>query len=357
MSNINLEKDDKKYDFITIGSATLDIFVETPEARIVSVCTQENKNEFMAYPYGSKVDIDNFAFEIGGGALNTALNFNNLGFKTTTIVKIGDDPMAKAIQNKILTSGVDASNIIISPTEKSGLSVILTSFQGDRTVLAHRGTNATLKANEINFDAIENSKWLYLAPLNGDSTLTLDEIACFAEEKNVNLAINLGTSSIKKCKENLSSILKTAKIVLMNCEEAQMLTGLSIRPNSAKEDFSKYEIHPDIITILNTIKKMAGGIVVITDGKRGVYANDGQKYYRCAEFPAIPVSTLGAGDAFASTFSAVFAKCTDISKALKYASVNAASVVENFGAQKGFLSFDEIEKRLKSHPEFIVKVI
>ena len=46
-----------------------------------------------------------------------------------------------------------------------------------------------------------------------------------------------------------------------------------------------------------------------------------------------------------------------ISKALKYASVNAASVVENFGAQKGFLSFDEIEKRLKSHPEFIVKVI
>ena len=65
MDNLNLIKHDKKYDFVTIGSATLDIFVETPEARIVSVCTQENKNEFMAYPYGSKVDIDNFAFEIG----------------------------------------------------------------------------------------------------------------------------------------------------------------------------------------------------------------------------------------------------------------------------------------------------
>ena len=84
MEHLNLIKHNKKYDFVTIGSATLDIFVETPEARIVSVCTQENKNEFMAYPYGSKVDIDNFAFEIGGGALNTAINLKNLGFKTFT---------------------------------------------------------------------------------------------------------------------------------------------------------------------------------------------------------------------------------------------------------------------------------
>ncbi len=357
MDNLNIVKHDKKYDFITIGSATLDIFVETPEARIVSVSTQENKNEFMAYPYGSKVDIDNFAFEIGGGALNTAINFKNLGFKTATIVKIGDDPMAKAIQAKLISSGVDSSNVVQSLAEKSGLSVILTSFQGDRTVLAHRGTNATLKASEINFKAIENSRWLYLAPLNGDSTMALDEVAKFAEEKNVDLAINLGTSSIKKCKDNLSAVLKTAEIVLMNCEEAQLFTGLSIRPNSAKEDFSKCEIHPDIINILDTIKKMVGGIVVVTDGKRGVYANDGHKYYSCGEFPAKPVSTLGAGDAFASTFTAVFAETNDIQKALKYASVNAASVVEHFGAQKGFLTFEEIEMKLKQTPEFCVKVI
>lgn len=355
MENLNFVKHDKKYDFITIGSATLDVFVETPEARIVSVSTQTNKNEFMAYPYGSKVDIDNFAFEIGGGALNTALNFNNLGFKTTTIVKVGDDPMAEAIQAKITTSGVDSNNIVQSPAEKSGLSVILTSFQGDRTVLAHRGTNATLKASEINFDAIANSRWLYLAPLNGDSTLALDEIAKFAEEKDVDLAINLGTSSMKKCKESLSSILKTAEIVLMNREEAQMLTELPIRPNSAKEDFSKYEIHPDLITILDKIKSMVGGIVVVTDGKNGVYASDGERYYRCGEFPAKPVSTLGAGDAFASTFTAVYAETGDIKKALKYASVNAASVVENFGAQKGFLTFEQIEERLIQNPDFIVK--
>ena len=132
---------------------------------------------------------------------------------------------------------------------------------------------------------------------------------------------------------------------------------MTIRPNSAKEDFSKELIHPDIISILDKIKAISGGIVVVTDGKRGVYATDGNKYYQCGEFPAKPLSTLGAGDAFASTFSAVYAETTDIKKALKYASVNAASVVENFGAQKGFLTFDEIAQKLQANPSFDVNEV
>ena len=42
----------------------------------------------------------------------------------------------------------------------------------------------------------------------------------------------------------------------------------------------------------------------------------------------------------------------DVERALKYASVNAGSVVEYYGAQEGFITFDEIEKRLSEHPEF-----
>ncbi len=344
-----------KYDFLTIGSATLDIFVETPEARIVSVVAPENKNEFMAFPYGAKLDIENFAFEIGGGALNTAINFKNLGFDTATIVKIGADPMAKAILAKAESADIETKHIVHSKHEKSGLSVILTSFQGDRTVLAHRGTNATLAAEEIDFDAIKKTKWLYLAPLNGDSTKSLDKIAQFAQEHNVNLSINLGTSSIKKCKNRLPAILRTAEIMIMNREEAQMLTNMAIRPDSTHESFSHFFIHPDIVSILDNLKFMTCGIVVVTDGKEGVYAHDGKKYYKCKEFPAKPVSTLGAGDAFASTFTAVYSQTNDIEKSLKYASVNAASVVEHFGAQKGFLTFDEIKKRLEENPDFQVE--
>lgn len=134
-----------------------------------------------------------------------------------------------------------------------------------------------------------------------------------------------------------------------------MLTGINVRPDSKTEKFSKELVHPDVVKMLKEINSGIGRITIITDGKHGVYAFDGKTYYHCSEFPATVVSTLGAGDAFSSTFVASLIKTGgDIEKSLMYASVGAASVVEHFGAQDGFVSFDEMKLRLEKHPEFIV---
>ena len=82
---------------ITIGSATMDVFVESDEANIVSVCTKDKNSDFMSYPYGSKIDITTFASNVGGGGVNTACNFGNLGFDTSAIFKIGKDFYADGI--------------------------------------------------------------------------------------------------------------------------------------------------------------------------------------------------------------------------------------------------------------------
>ena len=42
-------------DVITIGSATMDVFVECDDANIVSVCSKNKNSDFMSYPYGSKI--------------------------------------------------------------------------------------------------------------------------------------------------------------------------------------------------------------------------------------------------------------------------------------------------------------
>lgn len=345
-------------DVITIGSATLDAFIETDKANIVSVSTLDSKKEFMAYPYGSKIEIDNFEFETGGGGINTAVNFANLGFKTSTIVKIGDDIQSGKIKHVLETAGVDMSNIVKSKEYQTGFSIILTSFQGDRTVLAHRGANAKLNLDDIDFKAIKKAKWLYLAPLNGESTKVLDKVAEYAEEHDVNLAINVGTSSIKQGKENLYSVLKTAEVVILNKEEASMLTEIEVRPDTKQEKYSQALIHPDVVKMLREINSQKAKITIITDGKNGACCYDGKKFYHAGEFPARVVSTLGAGDAFASTFVASMEKTNwDIEKSLKYASVNSASVVEHFGAHAGFLTFEEIEKRLKETPNFKVNIL
>ena len=343
------------FDVVTIGSATKDAFIETDGANIVSVAKKDKNSAFMAYPYGSKIEINNFNIAIGGGAVNTACNFAGLGMKTATIVKVGEDSTGKDIVKMLEKRGISTNAVVFDENENTGFSVILLSFQGDRTVLAHRGPNATISKNDIDFDLIKGSKWLYIAPLNGESTEVLDKIAEFAEKNDVNMAINVGTSSIKRGEKYLDKILKTAEVVVMNSEEASMLTKIEVRPDSTTEKFSECKIHPDIIKMLKHLKSTHAKIVVITDGGNGAYAYDGKMFYQCGEFPAKVVSTLGAGDAFASTFVSVLHQSDwDIEKSLKYAAINAASVVGKFNAQDGQLSMEEIERRANNAPDFRV---
>ena len=300
-------------DVITIGSATMDVFVESDDANIVSVYTKNKKSEFMSYPYGAKVEISDFDSQVGGGGVNTA----------------------------------------VDKSLSTGFSIILVSFQGDRTVLAHRGANAKIKKADINFNAIKNAKLLYIAPMNGDSTKVLDDIANFANENNVYVCFNAGSSSIKKGFNYIKKILANANIVVMNKEEASMATQIQVRPDTRDEKFSEALIHPDVKEMFKKLKIRDYQIIVITDGGKGAYAYDGEHYYFCPAFEGPVVSTLGAGDAFASTLCGALGRTDkNIGKALMYASVNSAGVVSEFGATQGLLTFEQIEEKLKATPNY-----
>ena len=345
-------------DVITIGSATMDVFVECEDANIVSVCTKDKKSEFMSYPYGAKVEMTDFSSQVGGGGINTACNFANLGYKTSAIFKIGDDIYSKGILEYFKDKDVDLSHIIQDPKISTGFSIILVSFQGDRTVLAHRGANGKIKKSDIDFEAIKNAKLIYIAPLNGESTRVLDDIVYFAKENDIIVCFNAGTSSIKKGFTFMKKILENAHIVVMNKEEASLATGIQVRPDTSKEKFSQEPIHPDIKEMFKKLKNRDYQVIVITDGNRGAYAYNGQNYYICPIFDGPVVSTLGAGDAFASTFCATLARSgIDIGKALMYASVNSSGVVSEFGATKGLLTFEQIEEKLKNNPDYKYQMI
>lgn len=338
---------------ITIGSATMDVFVECDDANIVSVCSKNKNSDFMSYPYGAKIDITTFSSNVGGGGVNTACNFGNLGFETSAIFKIGKDVYSEGILDFFKRQNVSLEHIIQKEDTSTGFSIILVSFQGDRTVLAHRGANANILEEEIDFDAIEDADLIYVAPLNGNSNKVIEPIIDFAHKNNVKICFNAGTTSIKRGFEHIKKILESAHYVVMNKEEASMTTGIQVRPDTKTEKFSHEIIHRDIKQMLSTLKVKDYQTIVITDGGRGAYAYDGDKYYFCEPFPSTVVSTLGAGDSFASTFCATIMKDgVDIGTALMYASVNASSVVSEFGATEGLLTFDKIKETLRNNPNY-----
>lgn len=345
-------------DIVTIGSATMDVFVECNDATVVTVNSINKKSEFMSYPYGSKVEISNFDTQVGGGGVNTAANFANLGLSTSAIFKVGDDIYSKGLFKFFEDKNVNLKSVIQDKNDHTGFSIILTSFEGDRTVLAHRGANAHIKKSEIDFDLIKNAKLLYIAPLNGDSNKVLDDIVKYAKEHDTRVCFNAGTTGIKKGFDYLKKILSMADIVVMNKEEATMATEINIRPDTADEKYSKELIHPDLKKMFKKLKIADYQIIVITDGARGAYAYDGHKYYYCPCFDGPVTSTLGAGDAFASTFCASLGKFgLDIEHALKAGSINSAGVVSVFGATQGLMTFDKIINKMEQSPDYKCSII
>ena len=345
-------------EVVTIGSATMDVFVECDDAGVMSVRLKDRSADYMSYPYGAKMEITSFATQVGGGGVNTAVNFDNLGYDTCAIFKVGDDIYSQGLFDFFKTKGVKLSSVIQDKSDTTGFSIILVSFEGDRTVLAHRGANAHIKKSEIDFEAIKNAKLLYIAPLNGDSNKVLDDIVKYAKENDTKVCFNAGSTGIKKGFNYLKKILELADVVVMNKEEASMATGINLRPDTKDVKYSEELIHPDLKEMFKKLKVSDYQVIVITDGKHGAYAYDGKKFYYCPVFQGHVASTLGAGDAFASTFCAGLDKFDlDISKALIAASINSSGVVSVFGATQGLLTFDQINERMSQNPDFKVQTV
>ncbi len=355
------------FDVITIGSATQDIFIESDFGKIIDIRDSFSKTSMLGFEYGAKIEIDKLAFDIGGGAINTGVNFANFGFNTSAIVKVGKDLNAKAILNRMKEKNIDDSFVITSDKNKTGFSVILTSFEGDRTVLAHRGANSKVTKDEIPFDKLKNTKWIYIAPLAGDSNLVLDEIALFAEENNISVAINPGTRQINRGVEDLKKVIETAEVLVMNLSEASKITGITAKYENFEvdifneclrvlQDKKTLEKEPWVLSAAEMLIKLNSynpKVSIITNGGKGTVAFDGKTFYIAPPFPAKVISTLGAGDAFASSFTAGIMKYDwDIEKALKLASINAAEVIQSFGAHVGVKNFDELKEIEAQNPDY-----
>ena len=95
--------------------------------------------------------------------------------------------------------------------------------------------------------------------------------------------------------------------------------------------------------ILVRLKDACAGLVVVTDGRRGAQAYDGRARYLFPAYPTQFFDTLGAGDAFGSTFVGELIRSGGIEKARRAGAANASGVVSKFGAKTGLMKLDEIE--------------
>ncbi len=321
-----------QYDVITVGSGTVDVFVNT-ESELINSRKRKAVKQMIAYPLGSKILVKKLRFEVGGGGTNTAVSFAHIGLKTGWIGKIGSCENSENILELLEHEKIDFLGGI--GDEFSGYSIILDSVGHDRTILAHKGENNTLSFSELHFSWLK-TKWFYFASMMGKSFATQKRIAVFAKRNGIKIAYNPSSYQAKKGMTYLKPILKRTNILILNYEEACYLVGeMSIK----KALYALFTIGPEI--------------VIITDGNKGALCTDGKQTYKVIPHDVPIVETTGAGDAFASTFVGSYIKTGDIFSSLQFALINAQSIIRHYGAKNILLSWKELIKSQKKKPVII----
>lgn len=322
------------FDLISIGDGAVDLFFQIHDAQI----ELEHGAKELCLKFGDKIPVEKFHQTLGGNNPNNAVGAVRLGLQTAIYLNIGTDLMGKFTLEKLKEEKVDIRYIKVNEGMDSNVSALL-SFKGERTILTYR------QDFKYQLPDLEKTKWVYLSSM-GKTALEdnlVGQVENYIERIGASLIYNPGPYELSYGIKKFPKLLFLTKLLILNKEEAEQVLKIE---SGKKVDMKK---------LLSGLLELGPKMVIITDGKDGSYGFDGEKFWSLDIFPAHLVDMTGAGDAYATGVLAGLFYGKDLAGSMRWGAANGGSVVEEIGCQKGLLTYDLMQKKLKEHAKIIAK--
>lgn len=322
-----------KYDFITIGGSTEDITLYTEDGKLIENKGDATCQELFAFEYGAKLKIDRSFSGFGGGASNAAVGLASIGFRVAALVSIGKDNRGLSVLQNFRDRNVETKLIQTRKEQETGFSFLIVGPGNEHVVFSNRAANNLLEIGKRELRHLAKTKWVYITSLGGNSWQ--DVLHQVFSVDGIKKAWNPGHIQIDAGYDAISYYLEQSDMLTVNKDEA---IGLVLSHKDYKDKQTDFLNKSE--NLLQAIKSWGPQIVVITDGKHGADAYDGEKiYHQNIIKEQNCVDTTGVGDAFGSTFTAGLEMYHgDIQKSMLAGVKNTASVISVQGAQNGLLA-------------------
>jgi len=231
---------------------------------------------------------------------------------------VGRDETGDEFVERLEAAGVSAS--IVRKDAPTGVSVILVTPDGERTMNTFLGACRSFEASDVDFDRLERSRMLYLTGYlwdTGNQRAAADSAAAFARSRarRIPVAFDLADPfAVRRFRDLFREwIPGRVDILFGNRDELSLLTGAA-----CDED---------------CVARAApfAPLVVMKIGEKGCLVG---REGRCDHVPGLPVKavdTTGAGDAFAAGFLHGMLRDLGPMESARIANRIAARVVGNEG--------------------------
>ncbi len=312
----------KKYDVYALGNALVDMEFEVSDEflaknnvdkGVMTLVDEDRQHELMC-----QLDAFEGNKASGGSAANTVIAVACFGGDAFYSCRVADDELGEFYMHDLHAAGVDSNLDGNRRPGVTGKCLVMVTDDAERTMNTFLGISGSLDADDLDADAIRNSKYLYMegylvsSPSGKQATLEARRIAT---EAGVRTALTFSDPAmVEFFHEGLEEMVGDG-VDLLFCNEAEALA------------YTRTETLPEAIAALKPIART----FAITRGSQGALLFDGERQIEIAPHPVNAIDSNGAGDMFAGAFLYAITHGDNFEQAGKLASLASSRVVSQFG--------------------------
>lgn len=229
--------------------------------------------------------VDDASLVIGSSSAIFACGAARLGLRVAFIGKVGDDALGQFVLRELERHGVDAAGVVVDPSLKTGLTVIL-SRADDRALLTFPGSIAALRYAEVDRDLLARGRHVHLGSYFLLDALRPDVPRLFAEARALGLSVSLDTNydPLETWDGGLHEALRPVDIFLPNQAELLAITRQA-------------DVAAALATLGGTVPTIA-----VKLGSRGAQALQAGQLVDADAIEVAAIDSTGAGDSFDAGF-------------------------------------------------------
>ena len=313
----------KNIDLIGLGNAIVDIIVNV-EDKFLEINNLKKGSMNLISSNKSELLLNNCKIIkkiSGGSSANTVVSLAELGNNVQFIGRIKNDYLGSFFSSDIKKSNAIFNTPPIDKGPSSAHSIILITPDAQRTMCTFLGASVQFEQEDINFDLIKESKYLYLEGYLWDSDLAKKaflEAAKIAKKSKTKIILSLSDSfCVDRHRESFLELIDNY-IDIVFCNESEVLSL-----------FKKNDL-PSCKESVSSLCEL----VIITLGSKGslIVNKDASEEIKSLISGKI-IDTTGAGDLYAGGFIHGLINNYSLKKCGEIGSLCAGHIITQLGSR------------------------
>ena len=307
-------------EILGIGNAIVDVICKVDDEFITKNNLTKSTMKLIFDDNEFKNLLSNLKIEktvSGGSVANSIVGLSQLGNEVGFIGKVNDDELGSKYED-----GLKQENVKYFYSKKkeelpTGTCLILVTPDSERTMCTFLGTAGKINENDVDVNAVKNSKITFLEGYlwdEGDPKTAFDK----AIQNSNKVAMSLSDLfCVERHKPHFLDLVKN-KLDITFANEQEIMSLI---------DTKNFD---EVITFSKNLKKL----IVLTRGEKGSIAINGDEVVECGIQQNLKIVDLtGAGDLFAAGFLHGIVNNLSTKESLEKGTEMSSKIIQQIGAR------------------------